>query len=149
MTQIVVAPRLRSVSGENVEILRQAYEALNRGDIDSALGVLQSDAEWQEHSDLPEAGVYHGRDDIRAFLLGYLDSWDEFHQETEELIDSGDRVAVILRMAARGKGSGIEVEGRYAHLWTMRGGKGVRVDAYADPSNALDALQQASASKPS
>ena len=45
-------------------------------------------------------------------------------------------------MAAKGKGSGIEVEARYAHVWTMRDGKGVRVDAYADRDAALEALQQ-------
>ena len=127
---------------DNVEILRKAYDALNDGDVESALGVLEPDAEWEEHSELPEAGTYHSRDAIRSFLLGYLDSWDEFRQETEELIDSGDRVAVVLRMAARGKGSGIEVEARYAHLWTMQDGRGVRVDAYADPDAALEALQQ-------
>jgi ketosteroid isomerase-like protein len=125
------------VKRENVEILRQAYEALNRGDIESALAVLEPDAEWQEHSDLPEADVYRGRDTIRTFLVGYLDSWEQFHQETEELIDAGDRVAVFLRMEAKGKGSGIAVEARYAHVWTMRDRKGVRVDAYADRNEAL------------
>jgi len=131
----------------NVDILREAYDALNQGDVESALGVLEPDAEWQEHSDLPEAGTYRSRDAIRTFLLGYLESWDEFRQETEELIDSGDRVAVVLRMAAKGKGSGIEVEARYAHLWTLRDGKGVRVDAYADPDAALLALQQPQATR--
>jgi ketosteroid isomerase-like protein len=128
------------VTRENVEILRSAYEALNHGDVESALSVLHDDAEWREHSDLPEADAYRGREAIHAFLLGYLDSWDEFHQETEDLIAAGDRVAVLLRMEAKGKGSGIEVEGRYAHLWTMRDGKGVRVDAYADCDRALEAL---------
>jgi ketosteroid isomerase-like protein len=132
----------------NVEILREAYDALNDGDVEGALGVLEPDAEWQEHSELPEAGTYRSRDAIRTFLLGYLDSWGEFRQETEELIDSGDRVAVVLRMAARGKGSGIEVEARYAHLWTMQDGRGVRVDAYADPDAALEALQQPQPTQP-
>ena len=132
---------------ENVEILRHAYEALNRGEIDTALSVLEPDAEWQEHSELPEAGSYRGRDAIRTFLISFLDSWAEFRQETEELIDAGERVAVLLRTGAKGKGSGIEVEGRYAHLWTMRDGKGVRVDAYADPTVALEALKETPASR--
>lgn len=131
---------------ENLEVLRHAYEALNRGEIDAALSVLEPDAEWQEHSELPEADVYRGRDAIRTFLVSYLDCWEDFRQETEELIDAGDRVAVVLQMAARGKGSGIQVEGRYAHLWTMRNGKGVRVDAYADPAAALEAIKQTPAS---
>jgi ketosteroid isomerase-like protein len=131
------------VTRENIEILKNAYDALNDGAIDSALEVLEPDAEWCEHSELPEADIYRGRDAIRTFLLDYLDSWDDFHQETEELIDGGERVAVLLHLVAKGQGSGIEVEARYAHLWTMRGGKGVRVDAYADREAALGELRRA------
>jgi uncharacterized protein len=137
----------RPVARENVETLRNAYDALNRGELESALGVLEPGAEWCEHSDLPEADFYRGRDAIRSFLVGYLDSWEEFHQETEELIDGGDRVAVLLHLVAKGKGSGIEVEARYAHLWTMREGKGARVDAYADRASAIEALQHPDANE--
>jgi ketosteroid isomerase-like protein len=38
------------MSQENVEILRQGYEALNRGDIDAVLEICDSDIECQ----LPE-----------------------------------------------------------------------------------------------
>jgi ketosteroid isomerase-like protein len=113
------------MSRQDVEILKNAYGALNRGDIVGAVDVLEADAEWSEHSDLPEADTYRGRDSIRSFLEDYLESWHEFHQETEQLIDAGDKVAVLLHLLARGKGSGIEVEARYAHVWTMREGKGV------------------------
>jgi uncharacterized protein len=94
-----------------------------------------------EHSSLPEAGTYSGRDSIEAFLAAFLESWDEFRQDTEELIEAGDRVAVVLRSFARGKGSGVEVVGRYAHVWTMRDGKGVRVDTYEDVERALEELR--------
>lgn len=132
---------------EDVQILRDAYEALNRGEIARALSVLDPDAEWSEHSDLPEAATYRGRDSIRAFLEGYLESWEDFHQETEDVIDAGERVAVLLHLAARGKGSGIEVEARYAHVWTMREGKGVRVDAYADRELAIKSISDAQAAR--
>lgn len=132
---------------EDVQILRNAYEALNRGEIARALDALDLDAEWSEHSELPEAATYRGRDSIRAFLEGYLESWEDFHQTTEEVIDAGDRVAVMLHLAARGKGSGIEVEARYAHVWTMRQGKGVRIDAYADRELALKVISDAQAAR--
>jgi uncharacterized protein len=133
---------------DNVEILKRAYQALNEGDINAALDVLEPDAEWSEqHSELPEASTYRGREAIRAFLESFLESWNEFKQETERLVDVGDRVAVLLLSTARGRGSGIEVERRYAHLWTMRNGKGTRVEAYADQEAALAALGPARASE--
>jgi ketosteroid isomerase-like protein len=133
------------MSVTDVETLRDAYEALNHGDIDRALAVLDVDAQWCEHSDLPEAGLYHGRDAIRGFLEQFLDSWDEFHQETEEMREGDGCVLIVLRSRSRGKGSGIAVEAQYAHLWTMEGGRGVRVDAYFDREEALRALAAAAA----
>ena len=132
---------------DDVEILRSAYEALNQGDIEGAIAALDEDAEWTEHSDLPEAGVYRGREAIRAFLLHFLESWQEFRQETEELIAGESCVLIMLRSRQRGKGSGIDVEARYAHLWTMKDGRGVRVDAYFDRKEALRELRSRAAAQ--
>ncbi len=126
---------------EDVKTLRNAYEALNQGDLEGALAVLDTDAEWCEHSDLPEAGLYQGRDSIRAFLESFLESWDDFSQTTEDVIAGDGCVLILLRSQSRGKGSGVQVEARYAHLWTMKDGRGMRVDAYFDPQEALRALK--------
>jgi hypothetical protein len=128
---------------DTVAQLRESYEALNRRDIDGTMAVLDEDAIWEEHSELPEAGSYHGRGTIRRFLEQFLDSWDEFEQQIEEVHAEEDCVLLFIRLTASGRGSGIDVESRYAHLWTMRGGRGVRVDAYYDRETALAALQAA------
>jgi ketosteroid isomerase-like protein len=130
---------------DDVEILREAYEALNHGDLSAAMAVVDEGAEWHEHSDLPEAGSYAGRSTIRSFLEHFLESWQEFHQEAEQFLAEDERVLILLRLVARGKGSGIPVETQYAHLWTMRDGRGVRVDAYYDRAEALEALHAAHA----
>jgi ketosteroid isomerase-like protein len=124
------------------EIVTCAYEALNRGDVEGALEPLADDAEWMEHSDLPEAGCYRGIDSIRTLLEGFLESWDDLHQEVETTRAERNRVLVQLHFRGTGRGSGVEVETRYAHLWTLREDKGVRVDAYYDPRAAEDALKE-------
>jgi uncharacterized protein len=123
------------------QIVTDAYEALNRGDIEGALEPLADDAEWMEHSDLPEAGCYRGIDSIRGHMESFLESWEDMHQQVEEARSQNDRVLVQLHFRGRGRGSGVEVETRYAHLWTLRGDKGVRVDAYYDPRAAEEALE--------
>jgi ketosteroid isomerase-like protein len=130
---------------DDVEILRAAYEALNRGDIPGTVAVLDADAEWHEHSELPEADSYRGREVIQSFLESFLESWDDFRQEVEDLIAEDGKVLILLHMIGQGKGSGIRVEARYAHLWTMREGRGVRVDTYTDREEALEALHAAHA----
>jgi uncharacterized protein len=129
------------MGSEDVERLKSAYEALNKGDTEAALSVLEPDAEWTEHSTLPEAGTYHGRDAIKTFLERFLESWDEFRQDVERIVAKGDRVALLLHSSAVGKGSGVEVESRYAHVWTMRGGRGTRVDTYDDVTAALESIE--------
>ena len=126
---------------DDAEILRESYEALNRGDIPTTVGVLDEDAEWHEHSELPEADSYRGREAIRSFLEAFLESWDEFRQEIEDLLVEDGKVLVLLHMVGQGKGSGIRVEARYAHLWAMRDGRGIRIDTYRDRDEALKALR--------
>jgi ketosteroid isomerase-like protein len=126
-----------------VEQIKRSYEALNRRDIDGTMAVLDQDATWVEHSDLPEAGSYEGRETIRNFLESFLDSWDEFEQHIEEVHTEDDCVLLFIRLSASGKGSGIDVQSRYAHLWVIRDGRGVRVDAYYDRESALAALRAA------
>jgi ketosteroid isomerase-like protein len=128
---------------DTVAQLRESYAALNRRDIDGTMAVLDEDAVWEEHSELPEAGAYRGRDTIRHFLEQFLDSWDEFEQHIEEVHAEKGCVLLFIRLTASGRGSGIDVASRYAHLWTMRAGRGVRVDAYYDRDSALAALQAA------
>ena len=124
----------------DVDTLRRSYDALNEGDVDRALEALDADAVWRESPELPGGNEFHGRESLREFLSDFLSEWREFHQEIEDLVVAGDRVAVLIHLTAVGRGSGIEADTRYAHVWTMRSGKGVMVEAYRDPEAALSAL---------
>jgi ketosteroid isomerase-like protein len=117
-----------------------SYEALNQSDIDAAMDALAEDAEWHESEVLPDTGIYEGREAIRAFLTDFLASWERFHQTVEEVREEGDRVLVMIHLEATGRGSAADVDARYAHLWTVSGGHGVRVDAFYDRDKALAAL---------
>jgi ketosteroid isomerase-like protein len=122
------------------DVIVASYEALNNRDIDAAMDALAEDAEWHESEVLPDTGVYRGREAIRSFLTDFLVSWERFDQTIEEVRREGDRVLVLIHLEATGRGSTADVDARYAHLWTVSGGKGVRVDAFYDLDEALDAL---------
>jgi ketosteroid isomerase-like protein len=127
----------------DVERVESSYEALNRRDIAGTVAALHDDAQWVEHSDLPEAGTYEGVETIRSFLEQFMESWEDFHQEIEDEIVRGPCLLLFIHLEARGRGSGIEVDSRYAHLWQVKEGKGARVDAYYDREQALAALRAA------
>jgi ketosteroid isomerase-like protein len=117
-----------------------SYESLNERDIDGAMEALAEDAEWHESEVLPDTGIYRGREAIRSFLTEFLGSWERFHQTVEEVRQEDDRVLVMIRLEATGRGSAADVDARYAHLWTVAGDRGARVDAFYDRDEALAAL---------
>ena len=56
----------------------------------------------------------------------------------QRFFDLGERVLVLSRFEATGR-DGIEANLPMAHLWTLRDGKVVRMDAFADQQKALEA----------
>ena len=50
------------------------------------------------------------------------------------------RVVATVRFRARGRGSGIEVDGRLYDVFTLRDGKIVRMDQFTEQSEALEAV---------
>ena len=58
--------------------------------------------------------------------------------DAERFIDLGDQVLVLSHFDARGR-DGIEVRLSLAHLWTLRNGQVVRMDAFRDHHTALEA----------
>jgi uncharacterized protein len=130
------------VGEADVETVRGSYEALNRGDVEATLEALDPHAVWRDSPELPGGGEFRGREALRAFLTDFLAEWRDFHQEIEDWVVAGDRVALVIHLSAVGRASGIAVDTRYAHVWTMAGGLGVRVDAYRDPETALSELRE-------
>ncbi len=124
------------MSQENVELIRTAYAAFSRGDVDAMLQVCDPEVECQLPQGGLNAGTLRGHQALRAFLESYVESFESFQIEPEEIKDAGDRVLVFLRVLGRGRGSGADVEVRPAHLWTMQSGKGIRVEAFTEQSRA-------------
>jgi ketosteroid isomerase-like protein len=60
--------------------------------------------------------------------------------EAEDYLDAGERVLVILTQRGRSKGTGIPVEMRFAQVWTLRDGLGIRMEMYASVEEALESV---------
>lgn len=131
------------VMSNETDMVRASYEAVNRGDVEGAMAALAPDAEWHESGVLPEPEVHRGREAIAAFLADFLEQWESFEQEIVDVREAGDKIGVFIHLTATGRGSSAQVDARYAHVWTMRDGLGVRVDAYYERENALAALASA------
>jgi ketosteroid isomerase-like protein len=67
--------------------------------------------------------------------------FDEFAIDPEEIYEQGDQVAVAVRQRARGEASGVEVEIRIGHLWTLKDGKAVRLEVFPAREDARKAVK--------
>jgi uncharacterized protein len=130
------------MSRKNVDLVLTGYEAWDRGDIETAFAPIDEDFEFYEDPQYPEQGVYRGRDAFRGYFERFREEWDDYRVNAEEVRDSGDKVLVFTRQSARGKASGVQIDLRIAHLWTIRDGKAVRMRAYFDREEALKALEE-------
>jgi uncharacterized protein len=120
-----------------VDQLRRGYEALNRGDVSVVLELLDPDIEWHEPSPSPDAGSHRGRDSFERFIRGWIESFDGFRIEPEQVVERGDRLIAVVRQSGRGRASGVEVEARLAHVWAVEDGKAIRWEAIPDADQAL------------
>jgi uncharacterized protein len=125
------------VAEANVEALRRGYEALNRGDLSVVVELLDPDLEWHEPAPSPDAGSHKGRDSFERFFRGWIDSFDGFRVEPEQVVERDDKLIAIVHQSGRGRTSGVEVDARLAHVWTIEDGRAVRWEAVANIDEAL------------
>jgi ketosteroid isomerase-like protein len=132
------------MSQENVEIVRQVYEASARRDPEAVLSLYDPDVEWDMSRHpmsqvFENLGVRHGHEGLRAWFRDWYEVFDDFEHHCEELINAGEHVVSVGIDTGRGRGSGIAVERRIAGVWTIRNGKIVRVAWFPTRAEALEA----------
>jgi ketosteroid isomerase-like protein len=126
------------VSQKNVEIIRSLYDGWLQGDM--GLDKLDPDIAMEESATLPGAVSAKGIDAVRRYLERFATHWEEIRFEPQEFIDADDRVVVVARLVGRGKRSGVDVSRSWAYVWTLRGGKALRMVGFADRAEALKAV---------
>jgi ketosteroid isomerase-like protein len=124
-----------STTPDLVRLGRQAYEAMNRGDLDGVMSFFAADATY----DMSAAGfeTFEGAEAIRRFIEDWHRSWEDYRYEAEEMLDLGHGVGLsVVRESGRLVGGKGRVEQRVAHLAAWTNGKIVRQTHYTDIDEA-------------
>jgi ketosteroid isomerase-like protein len=125
------------LSQTNVEIIEHGFVVWEQtGEPDWV--TMHDEVEVRDH-DIMDAGEYRGRAGIERWLVDWGSAWTEFSMDPEEFIDAGDRVVVLLRMRAKGRGSGIVVERQDAMVFQLRDGMTICVDYFNNREQGLAA----------
>jgi ketosteroid isomerase-like protein len=127
------------MSQENVEVVRQLFELWEGGDwgggsefFDDSCEVVFSPLFF------PDAGAYSvGREALRAWM-NFIEAFETFATEVEQIVDAGERVVVLSWIRGRGRISGADVDAKVGVVLTFRDEKIVRYEL-TDRRQALEA----------
>jgi ketosteroid isomerase-like protein len=126
---------------ENVEIVRRGYQHfISQGEFLEELVDPRLVWDMSTFRGWPERQIYEGLDGAREFMNNWLETWEDWELSLEDLHDAGDQVVAIVSQRGRSKATGLPVEMHFAQVWTLRDGKQVRMEMYADPDEALRAV---------
>jgi ketosteroid isomerase-like protein len=128
------------MSQENVDLVRRAFEAYSRGDIDGAVSDFAPDCRYTAAGLIPDrTGVFHGPEGYKEFMGWLRSEFADVHAEVDDLIDAGETVFVESTLRGRGRQSGAQAKFTFWQVWTVQNGKFVQGQGFASRAEALEA----------
>jgi ketosteroid isomerase-like protein len=130
------------MSQRNVEVVRRALEAFNRGDLDGALEMYDPQAVFKTLL----SGSARSREQLRVVIERREEEIGAVQYHPEEFIDAGQTVVGVVRVInARGRLSGISEQDfaaapQLAVAWTFRNGLIVGQEMFRSRAEALEAV---------
>jgi ketosteroid isomerase-like protein len=123
-----------------IETALAGYEAWNRRDVEALRSLIGPDVELVPISQSPDMRAFRTGEGLGPFVESARETWEEFRFVPVAFVRSGDRLLVDVDVHAKARGSGIELQERWAHLYTLREGTLVRLQAFTDRDEAQAAL---------
>ena len=127
---------------QNVEVVKAAYAAFGRGDIDALLGMMTNDVDWQTYgpADLPTTGQRLGKPEVGRFFQQVGATWNFERFEPQQFIAQGDMVVALGIYSGTAKPGGREFSSEFAHVFTVRNGMVTRFREYTDTAMLAGSL---------
>jgi ketosteroid isomerase-like protein len=128
------------VSQENVEIVRDQYDATNERDFRRAMSHYAEDVEMVVPFGL-RGGTFRGRQEVGEWFGEWLAAFDrDARFDIEEIVSHGPLVLLIAKHRATGRASGVAVTQTVCWVYRIDAGKITRVQAYESRTEALKAV---------
>jgi ketosteroid isomerase-like protein len=128
------------MSEENLEAVKRAYAAMERGDIPTVLALCDREIEFDNSNAVFDPAVFRGHAGVLDFFSRSADMWEAQRFEAEEFIPVGeDQVLVAQRIVSVGRDE-VETVARSASLYTLREGKAVHIKTFQTKAEALEAV---------
>ncbi|REE23329.1 hypothetical protein B0G71_6578 [Paraburkholderia sp. BL27I4N3] len=127
---------------ENVQIVKDFFAAMGRGDEQGLLAISAEDIEWIIPGDWPLAGTHRGHAGLADLLQKASKMVETSYPEPPEFVAQGDRVLAVGFATGKIKATNRRFEDHWVFAITIQNGKVTKIREY------IDTLALARASKP-
>ena len=125
----------------NLEVLKKGYQYFAEGNMEGVMSTWQPDIVWNSCKGIPyinESGIYKGAKAIVEEVFAHIPEYFEgFNIEITDLIESGDKVAVVGYYTGVWKPTGRKFKVNATHVWTFRDGKSAHFFEAADTGEVM------------
>jgi ketosteroid isomerase-like protein len=129
---------------ENVQIVKDFFAAMGRGDKQALLALAAEDIEWIiPGENWPLAGTYRGHAELAAVLQKASDEVETTYPAPPEFVAQGDRVLVVGVATGKIKATNKPFKDEWVFDITVRDGKVRNIREYID-TQALARASRAS-----
>ena len=118
---------------ENVQIVKDFFAAIGRGDKQGLLALVAEDIEWIiPGEDWPLAGTHRGHAGLTEVLRKASVEVETTYPEPPEFVAQGDRVLVVGVATGKIKATNKTFEDHFVFVTTVRNGKLTNIREYID-----------------
>jgi ketosteroid isomerase-like protein len=134
---------------DNLQIVKDFFAAMGRGDKQGLLELSAEDIEWIiPGKDWPLAGTYRGHAGLADLLQKASKMVETSFPKPPEFVAQGDRVLVVGFATGRIKASNRTFEDDWVFAITVRNGKVTNIREYIDTQALARASEMAASPKP-
>jgi ketosteroid isomerase-like protein len=133
------------MSQENLEeFIRGAYARFNDAEPGlstklATLDLYDPDAVYVNDARDPDTGIHRGIEAVMQQIGRWVEAYPDLRVEPLEIHINGDQAFVWVRFSGHGAESGVPIDMELAHVVTIRRGKFLRVEEYAERADGLEA----------
>jgi ketosteroid isomerase-like protein len=118
---------------ESKQVVKDLYAAFGRGDITSVLALIAEDVVWRLPGTVPDySGTYEGQTSVVNFFEKLSSTVEIEGFEPRDYVAESDRVLVAGWSRGRVKSTGRMFDNRWVMAFSVRDGKIIKFEEYAD-----------------
>ena len=118
-------------------LVRRAFDAFNRGDVDGLLELLHPEIRVRSLMTEAERQDYQGHAGVREWYAAVIEIFPDWCPTMREIDDLGDAAVVAFDVTATAAGSGVRIEQGYWQAVRIRDGV---VDLFGLSRSEVEAL---------